>query len=131
MTSARTAMQLVLSMPTRMGLLAEIAEALSAAGVNITAISAYERDGGAKFLMVTSDNAKAKEALGGLGGDIREKSVVLAEMANQPGALRDAAKKIAGAGINIEYSYGTAGAADVATVVFSTADDDQVARLLS
>ena len=131
MTYARRAMQLVYSVPTQVGLLADIAEAMRLAGVNILAISAYERDGGAKFLMVTSDNAKATEALADLGGDIREKSIVIVDMPNTPGALEVAARKIADAGINIEYSYGTAGAADMATVVFKTADDEQAARLLA
>ena len=99
--------------------------------VNILAISAYERDDGAKFLMVTSDNARAIEALGSLGAYIHEKSVVIVDMPNKPGALEVAVRKIADAGINIEYTYGTAGAADMATVVFKTADDEQVARLLS
>jgi hypothetical protein len=131
MTSARTAMQMVCSLPTKVGLLADIAEELRLAGVNILAISAYERDDGAKFLMVTSDNARAIEALGGLGAYIHEKSVVIADMPNTTGALEVAVRKIADAGINIEYTYGTAGAADMATVVFKTADDERVASLLS
>ena len=131
MTSARTAMQLVCSVPTKVGLLADIAEGLRLAGVNILAISAYERDGMAKFLMVTSDNAKATEAICGIGAEVNEKSVLVVSMPNTPGALEVAARKIAEAGINIEYTYGTAGAADMATVVVKTADDEQAARLLS
>ncbi len=131
MTSARTAMQLVCSVPTKVGLLADIAEALRLADVNIIAISGYERDGQAKFLMVTTDNAKATAAICGVGADVREKSVVVVDMPNKPGALEVAARRIADAGINIEYTYGTAGAADMATVVLKTADDEQVARLLS
>jgi len=128
--AVRVETQLVCSMPSRVGLLADIAEALRKAGVNITAFSAYERDGEAKFLMVTSDNAKATEALGRLNAKVREKSVVAVDMPNKPGALEEITKKIAEAGINIEYSYGTAGAADVATVVLKTADDAKAASLL-
>lgn len=130
MTSARTAMQLVCSTQARIGLLADIAEALRDAGVNIMAMSAYERDGEAKFLMVTSDNEKATGAICGVGADVRQKSVVLVDMPNTPGALEVASRKIADAGINIEYVYGTAGAADMATVVFKTADDEQAVRLI-
>ncbi len=130
MASARMATQLVCSLPTRVGLLADIAETLRQANLNVIAISAYERDGNAKFLLVTSDNAEASDALGRFNADVREKSVVLVDMPNKAGALEEIAKKIAEAGINIEYSYGTAGAADKATVVFKTADDAKVASLV-
>jgi len=113
------------------GLLADIAEAMRLAGVNILAISAYERDGGAKFLMVTSDNAKATEALADLGGDIREKSIRDRRHAEHAGALEVAARKIADAGSTSSTRMGRAGAADMATVVFKTADDEQAARLLA
>ena len=129
MASARMATQLVCSLPTRVGLLADIAESLRQANLNVIAISAYERNGEAKFLLVTSDNAEAAAALGRFNADVREKSIVLVDMPNKAGALEDVAKKIAEAGVNVEYSYGTAGAADTATVVFKTADDAKVASL--
>jgi len=131
MASARMTTQLVCSLPTRVGLLADIAETLRQANLNVIAISAYERDGVAKFLLVTNDNTEAASALGRFNADVREKSVVLVDMPNKAGALEEVAKKIAEGGINIEYSYGTAGAADMATVVFKTADDAKVASLIS
>jgi hypothetical protein len=39
------------------------------------------------------------------------------------GALRETAKKLAEAGVNIEYTYGTTGPGDKAWLVFKTADD--------
>jgi len=123
MATARQAKQLVATMPTRVGLLADITDAIRAAGVNISAVSAYERDGQAKFLLVTDDNAKTAEALGRLNADVHEKDVVLVELENRVGALADAAKKIAEATINIEYSYGTTGPGDKAWLVFKTSDD--------
>lgn len=131
MASARMATQLVCSTPSRIGLLADIAGALREKGVNISALSAYERDGEGKFLMITDDNAKATEALERFGIDVREKSVVIAEMSNEVGALERAAKAIAEAGVNIEYAYATAPSAGHATVVFKTDDDTKTFGILA
>lgn len=129
MTVARLTSQLVAKIPSRVGLLADVTEALRQADVNIVAVSAYERDGVGKFLLVTSDNRKAAEALGMLKADVAEKSVLAVEMPNEPGALEKATRAIAEAGINIEYAYGTAGAGTSATVIIRTADDQKAAGL--
>jgi hypothetical protein len=123
MATARHSKQLVATLPTRVGLLADVTDAIQSAGVNITAISAYERDGQGKFLMVTDDNAKAGEALGRLNAEVREKDVVLVELDNQVGTLAEAAKKLAEADINVEYTYGTTGPSNKAWLVVKTADD--------
>ena len=130
MATARIATQLVCSLPTRVGLLADIAEALRQADVNISAISAYERDGDAKFLLVTGDTAEATAALDRFKVDDSEKSVVLVDMQDRAGALEEVAKMITEADVNIEYCYGTVGANDVATVVFKTSDDAKVLALV-
>ena len=123
MATAHRASQIVATMPTRVGLLADITDAVKSAGVSITAISGYERDGKAKFLLVTDDNAKAAEAVRKLNADVREKEVLLVEFENKVGALHEAARKLAEASVNIEYTYGTTGPGDKAWLVFKTADD--------
>lgn len=131
MSTGRLTEQLVCSMPTRVGLLADVAEAMRQAGVNIMAISAYEREGEGKFLMVTDDNAKATEAMARLGAKVRARGVVAVEMPNRVGALDDVARKIAEAAVNIDYVYGTGGGAETATVIFATGDDDEVVELIN
>ena len=123
MTTAQLTKQLVATIPTRVGLLADVTEAIKAAGVNITAISAYERDGQGKFLLVTDDNAKAAKALGRLNAELREKEVLLVELENRVGTLAEAAKRFAEANINIEYTYGTTDSKGTAWLVFKTSDD--------
>ena len=122
MATARMAKQIAATIPARVGLLADMCEALHASGVNISAISAYERDGIGKFLMVTSNNAEAAKALSRLNADYVEKPVLAVEFANEPGALEAAARTMAEAGVNVEYCYGTVGG-NTAVVVFSTSDD--------
>jgi hypothetical protein len=127
--SAHIVQEIVVKMPTRVGLLADISAAIRQVGVNITAVSAYEREGEGKFLLVTSDSAKAVQALSAMGAQITEKTVVSADMQNRPGALEEAARKVADAGINIDYIYGTTNA-DSATLILKTDDDAKAAGLL-
>lgn len=128
--SARIARQLVATMPARIGLLADILEAIRGEGVNMLAISAYERDGEGKFLIVTEDNQTAADALNRFSGQVGEKDVLLVEMENKAGALGEAARALAEGGVNIEYVYGTTTAGDTATVVFKTSDDLKALSLL-
>jgi hypothetical protein len=127
--SARIVQEIVVKMPARVGLLADISAAIRQVGVNITAVSAYEREGEGKFLLVTSDSAKAIQALSAMGAQITEKTVVSADMPNRPGALEKAARRIADAGINVDYIYGTTNA-DSATLILKTDDDAKAAGLL-
>ena len=132
MISARIERQVHATMPARMGLLGEVSGALSGVGVNVSGISAYERDGIATFLLVTEDIARASAALGGLGAQVSERSALAIKMPDQPGALQQAAARISAAGINIFYVYGTSDTAcDRATVVFKTADDEAAAALFA
>jgi hypothetical protein len=129
MASARLAKELVAKIPARVGLLADVTEAIRQAGVNIVAVSAYERDGVGKFLLVTSDNAAATAALGRLNAEVTEKPVVTIDMPDEPGALEKAARTIAEAGINIRYAFGTAAGSGLSTIVFKTDDDAKAAGL--
>jgi hypothetical protein len=128
MAKARMAAQLAATIPARVGLLADVSESLHASGVNITALSAYERDGIGRFLMVTSNNAEAAKALSRLNADYVEKPVLAVELANEPGALEDAARTLAEAGVNVEYCYGTV-SGTTAVVVFHTSDDTKALSL--
>lgn len=128
MSKARMASQIAATIPARIGLLADVCEALREASVNVTSISAYERDGIGKFLLVTSNNAEAMKALSRLNADFVEKPVLEVELPNEPGALEEAARTMAEAGINVEYCYGTV-SGGTALVVFRTSDDRKALSL--
>jgi hypothetical protein len=130
MPSALIAKEIVATLPAKLGLLAEVAGAIRAEGVNIKAVSAYERGGEGKFLFVTGDNAKTAAVLEKMGAKPHEKSVVLADLEDRPGALEEAATMLADAGINVEYVYGGSGLVGKARLVFSTSDDEKAAGLL-
>jgi hypothetical protein len=93
--------------PTRVGLLAEVAEALNDAGVNILAIGAYDKGDMGEFLMITSNNKLAYEALDRLDGESDMRSVVVAEVPNQPGELAAIARVLADNNINVSQVFAT------------------------
>jgi hypothetical protein len=131
MAKAKKSKQLSFTMPNRVGLLSEISTTIANAKVNINAICAYEMEDKAYFVLITDKNAKAKRALGPWGIEIKEEDVVAVEMPNRAGELLKVAKKVADAGINIKYMYGTAGAGKSSICVFKTADDKKAIKVIN
>jgi hypothetical protein len=117
--------------PTRVGLLADVTEALDAAGVNILAIGAYDKGDMGEFLMITSNNKLAYEALAPLGGEADMQSVVVAEVPNTPGELAAIARKLAAHNINVGQVYATSvDGADTVMIVLTAACEIDVVELL-
>ena len=132
MAKAKKVKQLSFMMRDRAGLLSEITTTLASAKVNINAICAYGMQGEANFMFTPDSMAKAKKALAKLGVvELKENDVFAVEMTNKPGELQKVAKKIADAGINIIYMYGTTTAGRSATCVFATSDDAQAIKTIN
>lgn len=131
MAKATKAKQLSFSLPNRPGLLNEVTSAIANAKVNITAICAYEMGETAYFVINVDSNAKAKKALSGIGADVKEEDVVVVEMPNKVGELEKVAKRIAEAGINIEYVYGTTSTGKTSACIFKTADNRKTIRVIN
>ena len=129
MAKAKKIKQLSFVLPNKVGQLLAVSDLVAAEKVNIKSLLARESGTSAEFHLVTDDNAKASEALGRLNADVRQKDVMLVELDDKVGTLADAAKKLAEADINIEYTYGTTGSGDKAMLVFKTADDMKAAGL--
>jgi hypothetical protein len=131
MAKARKAKEISFTMPNKAGLLSEVSRAISGANVNITAICAYAMGDTAYFMLTTASNVKAKKALEPLGVVIEERDVVEVELLNRPGELQKVAKRIADAGIDIEYMYATAGAGKSTSCVFKTGDNQKTIRAIN
>ena len=131
MAKAKKAKQISLTMANKVGLLSEVTAAVAKAKVNITAICAYGMENNAYLMLTTDSNAKAKKALAPLGVGIEEKDVAVVEMPNKAGELQKVAKKIADAGIDIEYMYAAAGTGKTAICIFKTADDQKAVKVIN
>lgn len=113
--------------PTKVGLLAEVTEALHDAGVNLLAIGAYDKGDMGEFLLLTSNNRTTGEVLAKLGGTIDMVPVVVAEVANEPGELARIARVLAEEGINVSQIHATTTDGDTATIVVRT--DHEIATV--
>jgi hypothetical protein len=130
MAKAELRNEILFKAPTRVGLLADVSEALYKAGVNITAIGAYDKGDMAEFLLLTSDNRLTNDALGPLGGEVGLVPVVVAEVENRPGELAVIARRLADEGINVAQIHATSTNAPTMTIVLYTSEETRVIDLL-
>jgi hypothetical protein len=81
-------------------------------------------------MIVTDNNAKAKKVISQMGAEVKEEEVIAVEMPNRVGQMRQAAKQISDAGVDIHYVYGSPVRGKM-TVIFKTADDKRALKALN
>ncbi len=125
------ARQLTVQLRNRPGALAELCTELARVAVNIYAIHGSEaRPLGAVRLLVSHLDA-ARRVLDRLGLSYLEEDVLTTMIADRPGALGRVTRKLAAAGVNIDYIYGSIGRGSKrALVVLGVADAKASANLL-
>lgn len=82
-------------------------------------------------MLITDSNAKAKKLLDKFNIETKEDDVVIVEMPNKVGKLQKVAQKIADAGININYMYGTTGTGRSSICVFKTSDNKNAISIIN
>jgi len=132
MLKASKVKQLSFSLPNNVGLLMEVTEALAKAKINIEAICAYAWENlDASFMIVTDNNTKAKNVISKMGAkEMEVEDVIALEVPNKVGQLHKAAKKIATAGIDIYYLYGSPAKGKM-TLIFKTENDKKALKVLT
>ena len=101
------ATQLVLALENRPGLLAQIAQVLGDAKVNILACLTTTSASEGLTRLILDNPDSAKKALARTGLRFREEDVLDIELPNEPGALAKFAAKLADKNINIILGYAT------------------------
>ena len=101
---------LTVSLQNRPGTLADAAEALGRAGINIDGGCGVATGNEGTFHVLVEDAQGARSALEQAGFQVKdERDVIVQEMPeNRPGSLGKALRKIADAGVNLEAIYATA-----------------------
>src|ERR1700730_5139282 len=122
------AYDLVIEIENTPGALAQVAAAISDAGVNIAAATCIGRGDGAEvhILVKHAEAARHSLAISHLAVT-REREVVVVDVEDRPGVLADLTRKIARAGVDLDLVY-------VATrnrVVFGAADLDALKGALT
>jgi hypothetical protein len=110
----------------RPGTLADAAEALGRAGVNIEGACGFPAGGEGIFHVLVEDAPAARQALEAAGLEVRaERDVVLLDqLPREPGTLGAALRRIADAGVNVDLIYPT----EDGRVVLSGDDVDALRR---
>lgn len=99
------ATQLALFLDNRPGMLARVCDALSAAKINIYAITTSDTVDHSVIRMVVSDTRRALLLFEEHGTLVVESEVLLIDGDNKPGSLARIAHRLADAKVNIEYCY--------------------------
>ena len=115
------AFDLVVEIPNEPGALAEVAKAISDAGVNLAAATCLGADEQVELHILVPHAEAARHALAiSHVGVSHEREVVVVDVEDRPGVLADLTRKVAKAGVNLDLVY-------IATrnrVVFGATDID-------
>lgn len=113
--------------PNKAGTCGQVTAAMAEFGVNLYAFTAWEdtKTNMGHFMCFTDNNAKALEALRGMGYKPTENDVCCVEMNNKPGAMAECCTKIGNAGLNITYTYCTANKGTNTTLCMVCTNDNQ------
>ena len=107
MAKCTKAKELIITTEDKAGMLSEVASAIAAQKVNITAICAYAMEGKAVFTLVTTDNQKAKSVAQSKGWKAEDSEVVIVELPDKVGAVKEISQKLKEKNISLKYCYGT------------------------
>lgn len=100
--------EIVVRIINKIGVLADVAGILSDASINIEGVNGYVVKDIATIMILTNDNLRAVEALKKAGyTDCKEKEIVIIELENKIGSLKNITVKLAEAGIDINHIYAT------------------------
>ena len=100
------AVDLVIDIENTPGALAEVAAAISDAGVNIAAATCVGPGGRAELHILVPHSEAVKHALAISHVAVtREREVVVVDVEDRPGVLADLTRKIARAGVNLDLVY--------------------------
>jgi len=101
------AVDLVIDVDNKPGALAEVAQAISDAGVNIAAATCVGPGQTAELHILVKHAEPARHALGAISHLAvgREREVVVVDVEDRPGVLADLTRKIAAAGVDLDLVY--------------------------
>jgi len=100
--------QISIAMRNEVGALCRLCGLLARAQVNILGIVIEDSADEGFVRLIVDEPKKAAKTLDAARTPCHLQEIYLLELENEPGALQRVSAKLAGAGINIHYAYGTA-----------------------
>ncbi len=117
----------IVNMDNRPGTLADLGDALGERGINISGLAGVSWNNQGSIAIVTNDDSGTRSVLEGRGIDFRDVEVVSASLEDRPGALGEAARRLADRGVNIVIVMPTGVVGGRVSVAFGV-DDPLAAR---
>jgi hypothetical protein len=124
------ATQFCVGLDNQPGTLAKLCGVLARAKVNIDAISVADSAECCWVRLIATPAAAAKAALRKGRFNFCTQRVLLLKVANRPGELERLAVKLARAGVNINYVYGSNAEGASSALVLSVSDPDRAAKAI-
>ncbi len=130
MAKASKGKEIVLVSSNKVGTLAKVSGVIAGAGGDIKAILGRGEKEKAYFHIVVDRHIKSVNALKKADFKVTNEDVILVEMANKLGEMQKVAEKIADAGIDILYNYGSAGSGRTSFCIFKTDNDKKAIKVI-
>lgn len=126
--SAQLGKEILVTVMNKIGVLADICEILADHGINIEAVAGHAVNNDATLMVVTEDNLRALDALKKAGyKGAKENVVIILELENKAGALKNITEKLASENIDIRYIYGTTCPDNCPSRVVLSTNNDELA----
>ena len=110
----------IVDLKNKPGELAKVAEAMAAKGIDIRGITGATCGDSGTVALITNDEAGTQRALTDGQWKFRPIELVTASLADKPGSLAQATRRLANAGINIEAALPTGMSGGKVQVAFAT-----------
>jgi hypothetical protein len=99
--------QISIALENQPGALHRAAAELARNGINIHGISILDSIDQGVVRLRTSDAARTREILAGIGLNLMEAEVFEFDLPDQPGRLAEVCRALAEGGVNVDYAYGS------------------------
>src|SRR5947207_162692 len=117
---------LTVVVPDRPGSLAELADAIGRAGINLQGLSGDSHEGAGVLHLLVEDARLVRKIMENAGLEVKaERDVLVVDTEDRPGALAGVAQRIASTGTNIDFLYGVRG-----RLIFGVEDFEKVEKAL-
>ncbi len=116
--------------PNEPGILGRVLGTLANSGVNLKALQARSVIDKGVFLLLTTNNKKAKTCLKALGYEVTTNEVVTVLMDDRVGAGAEIGALLGNAVVDIDYCYGSTSGMGKALLVFKTSDNKKALETL-
>ena len=110
----------IVELKNKPGELARVTEVIAQKGINIIGFSGATCGDAGSVVLLTNDESGTRRALHDAHLKMREVELVPATIADMPGSLAEAARRLANAGVNIEAAIPTGMSGSNITVAFAT-----------